>query len=150
MPIRLIGLLIINIVNIYLVKIFTIDSDVFSGNGNLGVLFVILGYILMIYFSLELRKIIKNQYHISKRKNLIVLFVSILIFAVSALFEYNYAVDLIEKLGGFGNPESAIYRLNFLNQYTNTIFLNVYIFLILISLLMIIFSIEKLIKKNKK
>lgn len=149
MSIRLIVLLIINIVNIYFVKIFTIDTDVFSGNGNLGILFVLLGYILIIFFALELRRTIKDQYQISNRKNIIILFVSILILAVSALLEYSFAVNLIEQLGGFGNPESAIYRLNFLNQYTNTIFLNVYILLILISLLMILFSIEKLINKDK-
>ncbi|SFM06326.1 hypothetical protein SAMN04487943_10771 [Gracilibacillus orientalis] len=148
MPIRLIVLFIVNIVNIYFVKIFTVEPDVISGNGNLGVLFLIIGYILLLFFSIELRKVIRYKYLISKRLNLIILLVSILILAITILSEYRYVVDLINQLGGFGNPESVIYRLSFLNQYTNTMFLNIYIFIIIISLIMMINSVEKLFHKQ--
>jgi uncharacterized membrane protein len=46
---------------------------------------------------------------------------------VFGFLEYYFTKNLIRDLGGFpGNESSRIYRYFWLNQYTNTIFINIY------------------------
>lgn len=55
----------------------------------------------------------------------ILLFCFILIFSLMALMEIT---DLKTQLGGFADdPGSVIYRFGWLNQYTNTVFYNIYV-----------------------
>jgi hypothetical protein len=66
----------------------------------------------------------------------------------ASVLEFAYVSELIKKLGGPPtNEESMIYSFPWLNQYTNTIFVNFYTFLIYASIVTFCTSLYCWIKK---
>lgn len=113
-------------------NIFTIKPDVISGNGNLGLLIIMLFSPVFIASNFLTFKLVKEKTnHVKNRKiNAWILLLSLLfcLFLMAAIV--NYANELVIALGGTpADPDSRIYRFGWFNQYTNSIYFNVYTFL---------------------
>ncbi|WP_436371204.1 hypothetical protein [Cytobacillus sp. BC1816] len=114
----------------YLIEhLFTVKPQVISGNGNLGILVILLFTPVFISswvytFKLVKAKIVKDS------KMTIAILVFSLACCVLLMIEMNdYTGELITALGGTpDNPESRIYRFGWFNQYTNSLYFNVYTF----------------------
>ena len=135
------------LIAIAMVKEFTFSPEVFSGNGNPVILlfpFVILSFVLFgIEFSLSLKA---ANFTIKTWRRLII--VSLIIFISSLIMEFFFVKQLIHQLGGPPTKiDSRIYHYPWLNQYTNTLFVNFYTFLFYISTIVLCVSFTRL--KNK-
>ncbi|MFT8320490.1 MAG: hypothetical protein ABF649_06250 [Bacillus sp. (in: firmicutes)] len=128
---------------LYFVALLTPSPEVTSDNGNLGIFFVIFAANTFVQLSNCLWKILSRlnwKLHIWK----IVSLGSLAIFLIGCFLQYRYAVNLIDQLGGpVGKETSRIYGLSWVNQYTNTLFLNIYTFFILNSMVVFLFTIIK-------
>ncbi|MEH7883725.1 hypothetical protein V7654_05295 [Bacillus sp. JJ1609] len=111
---------------------FTIQPDVNSGNGNLGLLIIMLfspvfiaSYILTFKLAKEKSNNVKNR-----KMHAWILLLSLIFCVFLMVAILNYANELVIALGGTpANPDSRIYRFGWFNQYTNSIYFNVYTFL---------------------
>jgi hypothetical protein len=123
------------IITIGLVKVFTMNPVTISGNGNLAILvspFAILAFLL---FGIDVVMTLLNA-NLTLKAIMYFILGSLLVLGISIVLEYHFAVDLIHRLGGPPTEESSrIYRFGWLNQYTNTIFINFYTLVIFISTL---------------
>jgi hypothetical protein len=73
---------------------------------------------------------------------------SFIVLLAASVLEFAYVAELIRKLGGPPtSEESRIYSFPWLNQYTNTIFVNFHTFLIYASLVTFCTSLYRWIKK---
>ncbi len=132
---------------VYLTELFTMEPNVISGNGNLGIVFVILSILSFFFFGREVWKALANT-GCSKRKWLLMIISSLFILGLSAFLEVTYVMNVIKQLGGPpSNINSKIYRYNWLNQYTNALYVNTYTFFILISSIIFAYSIKQFIQK---
>lgn len=134
------------LVAILMVKEFSFSSESFSGNGNPVIL--IFPFVLLTFglFGYELFLKLKDAAFKRTTWRNFVVCSFIVLFAASVL-EISYFNELIQKLGGPPtNEESRIYRFPWLNQYTNTIFVNFYSFLIYASTLAFFTSLYRWIK----
>jgi len=122
---------------------FTIKPHVTSGNGNLGILVIIVFmplFILSYFLTYKLSRNVSGTFENRKIKvailSLLVLCCALLIFPI-----VNYINELVIALGGTpSNPDSRIYRFGWFNQYTNSMFFNGYTFL-LTSIAAVVFGI---------
>ncbi len=112
---------------------FTIKPNVISGNGNLAILVILFFSPIFIasYFLTykQARQIASN----TKNRKIKAVFLSCLIvcFTVLIFVLDDYISELIIALDGTpSNPDSRIYRFGWFNQYTNSIYFNVYTFLL--------------------
>ena len=118
--------LVLCVIFIYLVDLFTFKPHVISGNGNLGLLFVGPALIIFIFFAISLWKGLSNLRFKSSTSMMIGL-TALALFIIFCFLQYKFAANLINDLGGSSKePSSKIYRYPWLNQYTNTIFINFY------------------------
>jgi hypothetical protein len=118
--------LVLSIVFIYLVDLFTFKPNIISGNGNLGLLFVVLALAFFIMFVKSLWRYL-GALELKVNTWLKIGLVAFAIFLLLSFLEYKLAVDLVNDLGGSPNiASSKIYRYPWLNQYTNTMFINLY------------------------
>lgn len=112
---------------------FTVKPDLISGNGNLGIaIMMLLSPIFISGYFLTYKMTREISYNAMTRKLRIVILSLSLICCVLLLFPIvNYTNELIISLGGTpSNPNSRIYRFGWLNQYTNSIYFNVFTFLL--------------------
>ncbi|URM31075.1 hypothetical protein LLY41_11540 [Cytobacillus firmus] len=134
----------------YLIEhVFTVKPHVVSGNGNLGILIIFLFTPVFISswvytFKRAKATLLKN--------NKIAIGLLLLSLAVSALLMigiYDYTSELIMALGGKpDNPESRIYRFGWFNQYTNSLYFNVYTFF-LSQIAAVVFGIFSAMRSSK-
>ncbi|WP_188208091.1 hypothetical protein [Alkalibacillus aidingensis] len=135
----------------YLIEnMFTINPDVWSGNGNLGILIMMLFspiFILSYFLTYKISREI--SYNIMKRKiRVVILTLALISCALLILPIVNYARELVIALGGTpSNPNSKIFRFGWFNQYTNSIYFNVYTFL-LTHIIAVIIGILSVIKNK--
>jgi hypothetical protein len=113
-------------------NIFTIKPDVISGNGNLGLLIIMLfSPIFLASYFLTFKVVKEKSTNVKNRKiSAWILLLSLIccVFLMAAILDY--ANELVFALGGTpADPESRIYRFGWFNQYTNSIYFNVYTFL---------------------
>ncbi|KKK36825.1 hypothetical protein WQ57_17355 [Mesobacillus campisalis] len=116
----------VSIVFIFLVDLFTFNPNVTSGNGNPGLLFVVPAAALFALFARSLWKGL-GRIDVSSIMRMKMGLGAFALFLLFCLLEYKFMVNLITSLGG--PPEiisSKIYRYPWLNQYTNTLFINFY------------------------
>ncbi|MBT2641503.1 hypothetical protein J7I80_04645 [Bacillus sp. ISL-41] len=114
------------VIFVYLVDLFTFKPHVISGNGNLGLLFVGPALIIFIFFAISLWKGLGNL-RIKSSSSIMIGMGAFALFIIFLILEYKFATNLINDLGGSPKePSSKIYRFPWLNQYTNTIFINFY------------------------
>jgi dipeptide/tripeptide permease len=101
-------------VGFYLIEnTFTIKPDVISGNGNLGIVMIILfSPIFIVSYFLTFKLVREKSSNVKNRKISIgILLFSLVFCALLILAMINYATDLVTSLGGTPtNPESKIYR----------------------------------------
>lgn len=112
---------------------FTIDPDRISGNGNLGILIIMLfspifiaGYLLTFIVTREIS-------HKVEKKIIKIVIVFLLLICCGLLIPpiINYTNELIIALGGTpSDRDSKIYRFGWFNQYTNSIYFNNFTFLL--------------------
>jgi hypothetical protein len=114
----------------YLIEhLFTVNPHVTSGNGNLGILVIFLFTPVFISSWVYTFKLVKTKM-VKDGK----ITVGILLFSLAGcvllMIEMNdYTSELITALGGTpDNPDSRIYRFGWFNQYTNSLYFNVYTF----------------------
>ncbi|MBA2872200.1 magnesium-transporting ATPase (P-type) [Anoxybacillus calidus] len=135
---------------LHLTELFTIEPHVTSGNGNPGLLIMMLATFSFLFFGRGLWKVLTNM-SVSKRGLLFMSIGSFCILSMSAFLEITYVLDLIKQLGGPpSNVNSRIYRFSWINQYTNTFYVNVYTYIIFISSIVFIYSIQRMFTKDKK
>ncbi|MGI8385887.1 hypothetical protein [Robertmurraya sp. P23] len=114
------------IIFIYLVDLFTIKPSVTSGNGNVGLLFLIPALIVFFLFARSFWRIL-GSIQLKSSTLVLIRFGGIILLLLFCFLEYNFTINLINNLGGApGNESSRIYRYPWLNQYTNTVFINFY------------------------
>jgi len=111
---------------IYWTDEFTIKPERISGNGNPGIVPLFLGIVSALGFGIGYA--VWLSYRPCSRGFLrALLIVSVLALAVAVWMEYRFAIDLFERFGGgFEEENSRVYRFSLFNQYTNTLFLNIY------------------------
>lgn len=132
------------ILSIVLVSIFTIPPTKISGNGNIGLIFV--PFAVIFYLSFLLTSFLLLRGHLSRWFSMIF---GLILLVISFYQEYYLVSRQINTLGGWiDNPNSKIYRLNWVNQYTNDMWINMYTFLFGIAILFIIISIYGKTKKR--
>lgn len=129
------------LVAIVMVKEFSFSPESFSGNGNPVILlfpFVLLTFSL---FGYELILKLKEA-PLKKAAWRNAAIVSLLVVIAASVLEFVYFNELVHELGGPPtNKESRIYQFSWINQYTNTIFVNFYTFLLYASTLTFFISI---------
>ncbi|WHZ03886.1 hypothetical protein QNH48_04280 [Neobacillus sp. YX16] len=134
------------VVAILMVKEFSFSPETFTGNGNPVIL--IFPFVLLTFglFGYELFLRLKEaSFKKSAWRNVVIC--SFIFFLAASMLEFEYFNELIQKLGGTPtNEESRIYHFPWLNQYTNTIFVNFYTFLIYASTLTLFISFYQWLK----
>lgn len=136
----------------YLIEnMFTINPDVWSGNGNLGILIMIIFspiFILSYFFTYKISREIA-YYKMRRKIRVVILTLALISCTLLILPIVNYTSELIIALGGTPSaPDSKIYRFGWFNQYTNSIYFNVYTFL-LTHIIAVIIGILSVIKIKK-
>lgn len=112
---------------------FTINPHTISGNGNLGIVVIFLfSPVFLASYTLTFKRVREKLITLNNRKiNTRILTLSLILCAILIAAIINFTNDLITALGGDPtNPDSRIYRFGWFNQYTNSLFFNVYTFLI--------------------
>ena len=114
----------------YLIEhLFTVKPHVVSGNGNFGILAIFLFTPVFILSWILTYKMARAKFSANTKMT-----IGIILFALAGcvllMIEINdYTIELITALGGTpDNPESRIYRFGWFNQYTNSLYFNVYTF----------------------
>jgi hypothetical protein len=134
--------------SIVMVKEFTFGPEAYSGNGNPVILlfpFVILTFSL---FGFEWFVRLRETQFQSKIWVQLLMWSLVLLIA-SIILEIFFVKDLVQQLGGTPtNADSRIYRYPWLNQYTNTLFVNVYTFLIYFSSLTLFITLSRIKDKS--
>ncbi|GGI11844.1 hypothetical protein [Gottfriedia solisilvae] len=142
--------LFLSFLGFYLIEnVFTIKPNVISGNGNLAILAILFFSPIFItsYFLTykQARQIANNT---KNRKIAVILSCFIVCFTVLIFILVDYTSELFVALGGTpSNPDSRIYRFGWFNQYTNSIYFNVYTFL-LTHIMVVIVGILSFVRKN--
>lgn len=128
--------LIASLLFIFLVDLFTQKPGRLGGNGNLGLIPLFFAVIIIIYFGFTLLTQLTKM-ELTRRKWTILLVASSLVFIISISMEVFFVNRLINELGGPPtNIDSQIYRFGWLNQGTNTLFVNVHTFIAFVSLIL--------------
>ncbi|WNF24890.1 hypothetical protein [Mesobacillus jeotgali] len=140
--------LVLSLVFIYLVDLFTVNPQVISGNGNLGLLFFVPTLLIFIFFAKSLWKWL-GLLTINAGRSTMVLVGAFVLIILFCILEYQFAVNLVNDLGGSPKePASRIYRFPWLNQYTNTLFINLYTFGLLATGITFLKNILKRVKRK--
>ncbi|MDR6718775.1 hypothetical protein [Paenibacillus sp. 2003] len=106
-----------------------------SGNGNLGLLVLapsLLTFLILCIWTTNLSKwwLYDQRQRWGGKIYACVPFAALLLCVLSVAWELHTINDLHLQLNGFTNdPDSAVYRFGWLNQYINTLFYNVPILL---------------------
>ncbi|WP_336790132.1 hypothetical protein [Paenibacillus sp. MMO-177] len=134
----------INVILIFLVDLFTIEMipDGTSGNGNPADIlwFVELPMYLLLLAGIAL--IVHRERYLVQYNRVRVLLILLVFFAVSVLLQVDKAQRIRDQIDG------RITEFGWLNQYTNTIYINFYSFLSGILLLLLIQTVVTLIRNR--
>ncbi|RSD27414.1 hypothetical protein [Mesobacillus subterraneus] len=126
----LVGLALLCLVLIAGIDLLTIEPHVVSGNGNPALLLIIPFFMVLTIYLTALFFFFKDV--MNGRVKLLVSLILPLIILYSLSRIWSDSSELISMLGGGPDePESRIYRFPWLNQYTNTIFFNIYLMVFL-------------------
>lgn len=137
-------LLALNVLCIFAVDITTIKYRLgkgTSGNGNPGIVVLILSLILLAIFLIHL--VLKSIEYLRMLPPTIATIVIPALAMVTLVFmifgELNTISALKQNLNGFTNDkDSVVFRFGWINQYTNTLFYNGYILMFGISIAMLV------------
>lgn len=137
-------LLALNVLCIFAVDITTIKYRVgkgTSGNGNPGIVVLILSLLLLAIFLIHL--VLKTIEYLKKLPPTITTIVipslAIVTLVLMIVGELNAISALEQNLNGFTNDQdSVVFRFGWINQYTNTLFYNGYILMFGISVAVLV------------
>lgn len=134
----------------YLIEhVFTVNPHVVSGNGNLGILIIFLFTPVFISSWVYTFKLAKATLLKNNKMAIGILLFSLAVSALLMIEIYDYIGELILALGGKpDNPESRIYRFGWFNQYTNSLYFNVYTFF-LSQIIAVVFGIFSAMRSSK-
>ena len=134
----------------YLIEhVFTVNPHVVSGNGNLGILIIFLFTPVFISSWVYTFKLAKATLLKNNKMAIGILLFSLAVSALLMVGIYDYTSELILALGGKpDNPESRIYRFGWFNQYTNSLYFNVYTFF-LSQIIAVVFGIFSAMRSSK-
>ncbi|MDM5225326.1 hypothetical protein QUF73_03810 [Cytobacillus sp. NJ13] len=134
----------------YLIEhLFTVDPNVISGNGNLGILIIFLFTPVFISSWIFTYKLAKAKFVKNNKMTIGILLFSLACCVLLIIAIHDYTRELIIALGGTpDNPESRIYRFGLFNQYTNSLYFNVYTFF-LTHIITVILGILSAMRKAK-
>lgn len=125
--------------SVRLLSLFTIKPFRISGNGNLGLL-CILPFFLFLAGAIFFCYLVMQKMRMNRFIPLTALFV----FLLAGFQEYNFIRNRIKALGGWtDDPDSRVYRFGWLNQYTNDMWFNGYVWLMVFSVFVIVFYVER-------
>lgn len=111
----------------------TIDPRNTSGNGNLAVVVIIPFLIILTIYLIALFIFVKEIMNGKWKLMLSMGLPLIIMFSLARMWQDS--LELVSLLGGGPDvPESRIYRFPWLNQYTNTMFINMYLLVFLSAL----------------
>mgnify|MGYP001100407546 CR=1 FL=1 len=137
--------IIIGPVCIFLIKIFTVKPNVISGNGNLGLIFYLPTIIILLFQVLVIPRNVMDYFRI---KDVKLINSCILLFLVSSListlFLVFYTANQLKLLELHGNYYSHFT----VNQYTNTLFINTYLYNLILLLSVLFTSIYVRIRRG--
>lgn len=141
------AVLFINLILIFLVNLFTIEMEPgkgISGNGNPAIIlwFIELPAYLLLLIGIAL--IVHRERYLERRKGIGIPLMLLAFLAVSILLQIDNASRIKEQIDG------QINEFGWLNQYTNTIYINFYSFLSGILLMLFIQSVITLIRIRSK
>ncbi|WP_282935814.1 hypothetical protein [Paenibacillus sp. RC67] len=125
--------LVISFAGFYVIEhLFTIPPDKVSGNGNLGLLMILIGSPFFITSLVLTFNMIRTLFKNSTTKIIVCLgSIAILCGIILTSFLFQNIHELVTALGGTPtNPNSKIYRFGWFNQYTNRMYFNNYSFLL--------------------
>ena len=148
----LLSALVLAIILFFLIDLFTLkyrgEGHGISGNGNLGLLFVypaVPVYLFMLVFVYK----VGGSYYRNRKDITIWLVILLLLLGICFYGEYLLAQSLIQHLrGGPNTPGSVIFQWTWLNQYTNTMFFNVFTFAIGVLLTLLLSSCVELFRRR--
>jgi hypothetical protein len=145
--------LVLAIVLFFLVDLFTLkyrgEGYGISGNGNLVLLFVFPAVPVYLFMLVFVYKVGGSYYRHIKNIAILPAFL-VLLLCICIYGEYYLTQSLIRHLkGGPNTPDSVIYRFGWLNQYTNTLFFNVFTFTIGVLLALLISSCVEILRRRK-
>ncbi|OXM13907.1 hypothetical protein CGZ75_12910 [Paenibacillus herberti] len=124
---------------ICLLSLFTIKPYRISGNGNLGLLFIPPFFIFLVGALFFCYLVIQKM-----RMNRFIPLTALFVFLIAGFQEYNFVRNRIHALGGWtDNPDSKVYRFGWLNQYTNDMWFNGYVWLMVFSVFVIVFYVKR-------
>lgn len=132
---KLLIALVLNVISILAVEGMTFKyspGGSISGNGNPGVIALAVGLLLFIILLFHIGVLMKrfNSKSRSKLVNITLPLISIFILVIMITGEKSKIRSLSNNLNGFtNNKDSVVYRFGWINQYTNNLFFNGYIFL---------------------
>lgn len=143
----------LSFLDFYLIEnAFTIEPQVTSGNGNLGMLIILLLFPVFFVSYFYTFKRTRELFYKVQKKIIKALIVSLLILwsVILVSLSIEYINELIIALGGTpSDPDSRIFRFGWFNQYTNSIYFNLYTFL-LTHILAVIIGILSVIRNKEK
>ncbi|WNB91045.1 hypothetical protein [Bacillus sp. NEB1478] len=147
-PKEFIAYLVLSLLFIYLVDLFTQKPGRIGGNGNLGIIPLSLSLIFIVLFGISIIKQLK-RFELTSKKWIMLLAFSLSILILTIVMEFHFFNDLIKELGGPPTVEgSDIYRFGWLNQGTNTLYVNMYTFLAFCSLIVSCYSAQAFLKQK--
>lgn len=130
---------------------FTIEPHRISGNGNLGIVVIFLfSPVFITSYILTFKRVRERLVAVNNRKiNTRILLLSLVLSVLLIAAIINYTNELIIALGGGPEiPDSRIYRFGWFNQYTNSLYFNVYTYL-LTHIIVVILSVLSMVKSQK-
>jgi uncharacterized membrane protein len=132
---NLTGLAVLCLLMVAGIEALTIDPQTISGNGNLALLLIIPFLMVLTIFLTALFLFFKEVINEKWKLLFSIILPFVIIFSLARIWQDGS--ELISLLGGGPvDPDSKIYRFPWLNQYTNTIFFNVYLIVFLSGLAM--------------
>ncbi|MDM5317239.1 hypothetical protein QUF49_14615 [Fictibacillus sp. b24] len=134
---------------IFLVDLFTQKPGRLGGNGNLGLIPLFFAIMIIAYSGYVLLTLLKKL-ELNRKKWTNILAASFLVFIVSIVMEIFFFKRLIHELGGPPTTmDSQIYRFGWLNQGTNTLYVNMYTFIAFVSLILSCYAALSIFKETK-
>lgn len=131
---KLLIILILNVISIFAVEGMTFKyspGGSISGNGNPGIIALVVGLLLFTILLFNVGALIRGFKSKNKSKlvHVTLPLTSILIIGIMIWGETSKIRSLSNNLNGFTNhKDSVVYRFGWINQYTNNLFFNGYIF----------------------
>jgi hypothetical protein len=112
------------------IEVMTVDPSRTSGNGNLAIVVIFPLLVILTIYLMALFIFVKESMNGKWKLLLSMILPLIILFSLAQMWQDG--LELISLLGGGPSvPESRIYRFPWLNQYTNTMFFNMYLLVIL-------------------